>query len=539
MEVMNNILPRLMVDTLPSRDLPDCVDDDVETTASHMEIMKSEENRLASFNDWPANMSQQPRDLAQAGLFYTHTGDRVQCPFCYGVLKKWLPSDSPLSEHSRHFPQCRFIRGLNVGNIPRMSLNIPPLNQLSHVNTSVYRPSPSSPVNIIPPHNTCIVTGSEYNTGSGYNTRSVYNTGTGCNTGNGCNTGAVHIHHMVSPNRIPDDADLTKEDNRLATYTDWPKSCHQTPEQLARAGLYFFPSEEKPDRVKCAYCHGKLYNWQAGDDPWMEHAKCFPTCRYITLCLGADIIRDLQTPSHAASSSRNVGGETRVSSPSTTVTPTNRPVETTASTVPSSTRPVNTNTRTPETRTNDLHEYLRSEPVQAVLEMGFGEDLVTQTVEQCLRERPGDLPHAAELASMVMALEETPAAAVPVRAPTPLQRLMAAGGRQTHTIPATPETSRVSTGVAQAYNTNKLNTSHHATGPTWTHYRDPALNPAIIREENTRLKDKYLCKVCFENQVRVTFTPCGHLACCGPCSMAMSECPICRTAISGCVRTFF
>ncbi|XP_067657392.1 baculoviral IAP repeat-containing protein 7-like [Haliotis asinina] len=522
MEVINNRILHLK-DTWQYRDVPDCVDDEFQATASHMECMKCEESRLASFYDWPASMSQQPRDLARAGLFYTHTDDRVQCPFCYGVLKKWLPSDTPLSEHSKHFPQCRFIRGLDVGNVPIKSPSVSPLNRLSQVNSTVHRPSHSTPLNIVPPHNTRIVTISGNNTGSAYNTGNAFNTGRGCKSSE-----TVHSN-------IPPHADLTKENQRLATYSGWPESCCQTPEQLARAGLYFFPSDEKPDRVKCAYCHGKLYNWQPGDDPWMEHAKCFPTCQYIKLCLGADAIRDLQTPGTGAIASRNVTGRIRASTTSTVTSPTNRPV---SSNAPSTSRTVETVSRDPETQSN-LQEYLRSEQVQAVLEMGFGVDLVTQTVERCLRERPGDVPHAAELASMVMGLEDTQAAAV--TAP-------AAGNSRTHAnpisrteaFPASPETYRASAGGAERHgNTPKLNPSIQASGQTWTHYRDPAINPQIIREENTRLKDQYLCKVCFENQVRVTFTPCGHLACCGPCSMAMSECPICRTPISECVRTFF
>eukprot|EP01008_Symbiontida_sp_HLA12_P001199 NODE_2274_length_494_cov_238.714286_g2257_i0.p1 GENE.NODE_2274_length_494_cov_238.714286_g2257_i0~~NODE_2274_length_494_cov_238.714286_g2257_i0.p1 ORF type:complete len:151 (-),score=26.42 NODE_2274_length_494_cov_238.714286_g2257_i0:41-457(-) len=49
---------------------------------------------------------------------------------------------------------------------------------------------------------------------------------------------------------------------------------------------------------------------------------------------------------------------------------------------------------------------------------------------------------------------------------------------------------------------------------------------------NTTAGDDFdLCKVCFERQSNVLFTPCSHLGFCQQCSKAMTECPVCRSPI--------
>lgn len=193
---------------------------------------------------------------------------------------------------------------------------------------------------------------------------------------------------------------------------------------------------------------------------------------------------------------------------------------------------------------------MESESVQAVLEMGFSQDLVAQTVETCLGEDDGTLPSASELASMVLALEEEHASPGPAPAlpQTPLQRLVASRTD----VPQTTQhgvmvngtrhmdpTYSAQTSPFQTPNSQQCVMNINGTTPQnkmWQQYRDPAQR---LREENVRLSDRYLCKICMENQVRVTFLPCGHLACCGSCSSSVSLCPICRMSIEDHINTYY
>lgn len=66
--------------------------------------------RIASFYNsaamWPKVAPIGPREMAEAGLFYTGLGDKVQCAYCDGKLYNWKVTDSPSREHRKHFPRC-------------------------------------------------------------------------------------------------------------------------------------------------------------------------------------------------------------------------------------------------------------------------------------------------------------------------------------------------------------------------------------------------------------------------------------------------
>lgn len=79
--------------------------------------MCSEEARLKTFTNWPSYVRVTPKDLANAGLFYTDINDQVKCFCCGGKLMNWEPGDIAWNEHGRHFPDCFFVLGRDVGNI--------------------------------------------------------------------------------------------------------------------------------------------------------------------------------------------------------------------------------------------------------------------------------------------------------------------------------------------------------------------------------------------------------------------------------------
>ena len=59
-----------------------------------------------------------------------------------------------------------------------------------------------------------------------------------------------------------------------------------------------------------------------------------------------------------------------------------------------------------------------------------------------------------------------------------------------------------------------------------------------IKEENKKLKEQTLCKICLDKPVCIVFLPCGHLCTCDSCAPAMRVCPICRTDVKGTVKTY-
>jgi hypothetical protein len=45
--------------------------------------------REQTFENWPTQISQKPKDLIQNGFFYTGVGDKVMCFYCNVTLKQW------------------------------------------------------------------------------------------------------------------------------------------------------------------------------------------------------------------------------------------------------------------------------------------------------------------------------------------------------------------------------------------------------------------------------------------------------------------
>ena len=76
---------------------------------------------------------------------------------------------------------------------------------------------------------------------------------------------------------------------RLRSYIGWYKS--QLPLELANSGFVFMNAA---DRVKCYYCGVELYEWDEEDDPWVEHAKWFPTCNYVRTIKGDDWVETIR-----------------------------------------------------------------------------------------------------------------------------------------------------------------------------------------------------------------------------------------------------
>ncbi|KAI4877908.1 hypothetical protein NFI96_017404 [Prochilodus magdalenae] len=84
--------------------------------ACHNPSMRREQDRLDTFQNWTVTTIA-PAELAKAGFYYLGQGDRVACFSCGGQLSNWEPGDRAVSEHQRHYPNCRFVRGDRADNV--------------------------------------------------------------------------------------------------------------------------------------------------------------------------------------------------------------------------------------------------------------------------------------------------------------------------------------------------------------------------------------------------------------------------------------
>lgn len=47
--------------------------------------------------------------------------------------------------------------------------------------------------------------------------------------------------------------------------------------------------------MKCFFCDGGLRNWEREDDPWHEHARWFPSCKYVRQVKGDSFVEEVLT----------------------------------------------------------------------------------------------------------------------------------------------------------------------------------------------------------------------------------------------------
>lgn len=51
-----------------------------------------------------------------------------------------------------------------------------------------------------------------------------------------------------------------------------------------------FLSTGLSDHVRCHHCGSGLRNWEKEDDPWEEHARWYPECKYVLVKKGQEFI---------------------------------------------------------------------------------------------------------------------------------------------------------------------------------------------------------------------------------------------------------
>jgi len=80
----------------------------------HRPHLRLRASRLATFEDhatsWARNnIRATMADMADAGLYYLGTGDRVGCWYCGGGLRNWGYHDDPWFEHTKWYSTCEFV----------------------------------------------------------------------------------------------------------------------------------------------------------------------------------------------------------------------------------------------------------------------------------------------------------------------------------------------------------------------------------------------------------------------------------------------
>ncbi|XP_049956247.1 putative inhibitor of apoptosis [Schistocerca serialis cubense] len=197
------------------------------------------EGRLRTFRhgDWPVSFLA-AEEVAAAGFYFLRRGDdAVKCFYCDVVVNKWEPSDDPLAEHRRWSPRCPFLNPSRRGCADAVSYDsCSPFGPPAALQS---RPQPKPT--------------------------------------------PVHAKRPAFPQYCGREA-------RLASFKDWPPAIPVKPAALSEAGFFYSGSG---DRTICYYCGRGLRDWDANDDPWVEHELWFPGCWHVSLHRGNDFVNEI------------------------------------------------------------------------------------------------------------------------------------------------------------------------------------------------------------------------------------------------------
>ncbi|KAL4233263.1 hypothetical protein ACF0H5_007947 [Mactra antiquata] len=462
---------------------------------------KKEIVRLETFYDWPLNAPVKKEDLARNGFIYTHITDRCQCVFCRGILSSWEEGDVVELEHKKHCPECPFAFGYECDNVP---LNLP-------ANPPKPIPASTSSTSLLylPISNSQSVTPSYQSGTPSYNTTVKVPVESRYNISNVRGESDVHrmdVHNRVdstpsglssmensimpalpslhqgqsmeqSTTATPKYRDWGDEYKRIRSFRGWPTQMTQTPIELAKAGLLYMG---KGDRCKCFWCGGELYDWELQDEPWEEHAKWFPHCGYVRAMKGDNFVKYVRDKQNGL-----------------VVDP---PVQ----------------------------ELMKTPHVLAVLNHGYTQEQVQEVFNRFGR---GNLVSAPDI---IKAIEDTKRQRQAILRET---STTTAGTQETRG-PIMPEPMDVepNTELKESIKDDKKSIPQSTLRPSSASSTNDVEKVML---ENEKLKDMKLCKICMDNELCMTFLPCGHLATCEGCSTTLTECPICRNEITQRVKVFW
>ncbi|XP_012264181.2 baculoviral IAP repeat-containing protein 7 [Athalia rosae] len=453
---------------------------------------RTEAQRLRSFVNWPVSNIVTPESLAKAGFYYLQQADMVECAFCRGVVMKWELGDDPDREHRIHFPSCDFYlhqddeetvtteKQVELGNVKLTSGTTSDLSELGiQAHTAPRQPK--------------------------------------------------HATYEI----------------RLRTYQGWPESLRQTPQMLADAGFYYTGVE---DQVRCFYCSGGLHNWEATDDAWTEHARWFPKCGFVSLVKGQEFIkhcidnRPPLDPSIFEGMSGSGSGDV---------------LENPISSISTVSPPIVRNVTDAE-----IEGLLNTGPALAALEIGLHVGRVKIALRERMEQTGIPYTNPAQLIEDALHVQfREDESGSDIHTPdSPSAELTNLLDRiiMTRTLndsdAVRSEELNIEQGIRENLSQNFDRDGDTMMNPTCEkttkeqHVSQSTMEPkestitddssVSLEEENRRLKEARLCKICMDREVAVVFLPCGHLSTCAHCAPSLKHCPMCRQEIRATVRTF-
>ncbi|XP_048769067.1 baculoviral IAP repeat-containing protein 3-like isoform X2 [Ostrea edulis] len=551
--------------------------------------------RFETFKNFPRSSSVSTIKLAKEGFYYCGDGDRVVCFACGSERSGWRDGDIPREIHHQISPQCYMLNAGSSDNIPiggvpnGFSTNIQPAS--IGQSRSIPNAGRQNIVNSNTPSTVPVQSSSIHHNGSNQNVEQSENIS---NNGNAPETSTSNGDHAAvvsnddvsnrlsglnsNPESLPrsgacaQNTDAhTPEPNtntvlnrsrniqekinaylrsldplgisfdrpkyhayavlatRISSFKDWPTSMTQTPRDLATAGFLY---AGYGDYTRCFFCGGGLRNWEAGDEPWTEHARWFPKCAFLRQNKGDEFVALVQIE-HQEQEELEAGETGDMPSGS----------------------PQHENVSNGRSHL----DIVTLSSFQSVLEMGYSTDVVKQAFNQLKATKDPYEITGQNLMEVILSNEDRNNGLdipPPIHNSRPQSSVegvhrnvnshQSNGGTSQENQPSTSNEPQIPTQGASGKSVKSQNSTDDVVSGNEEKLDSlcgilPSMSledTASLIEENRKLKDLRLCKICLENDASIAMLPCGHLCCCADCAPAMRKCPICRQFVKGTVRTW-
>ncbi|XP_053205740.1 baculoviral IAP repeat-containing protein 2-like [Panonychus citri] len=246
-----------------------------------------------------------PELLGSRGFLYLGEGDYIECVFCGYMVTNLSNDNDPIRTHNLVNPACPSIVAVNPGHLTARGEN--EYVEIWEIPDNEPTPTVQSPSHSSPPLPPRRRRHREHSRRFERNWQNVVDHIEGVDNLLLINetTADENISQQRAQNfreaetirryrRVfrPLFINYSSFDARLETFTMWPLGHPIVPSRMAEAG---FIHNGYTDVTICFHCGHCISNWDADDDPWIEHVNGSPLCAYIYLMRGNQYIEARQS----------------------------------------------------------------------------------------------------------------------------------------------------------------------------------------------------------------------------------------------------
>ncbi|XP_053389388.1 putative inhibitor of apoptosis, partial [Mercenaria mercenaria] len=232
----------------------------------------------------------------------------------------------------------------------------------------------------------------------------------------------------------------------------------------------------------CDFCGGWIKDWKLCEDPYIQHAKYFPECDYVKLCMPNDLTNRTQ---HLNEQGMDKGCR-------------QENVEQVFH-------------RTSEKRERTKRSRRPSESLD------FADKITAKKTRIRATGVSAELPASTAFTTTSAVMSETNFSFTAIA----------------HS-PVTP----ASAAVHQAASPVAPSTSRTTNCSPMTIFSEIIQEQDRVLEENRKLKDRVTCKICLDKDACIVFIPCGHMVSCIQCAHEQKTCAVCRGEIKDTIRVY-